>query len=91
MGRAKKYILGLTINALIFHMYILFIAGVFVMKSKRRGVRIEGILDDMHIINIIDMIVSFIFIMNVMNTMIMRNLLKFNTRFNLGNLVTLYV
>jgi len=51
--------------------------------SKRRGVRIKGVLDAMQIINITDMIVSFIFII-MMNTMIMRNLLKSNTRFNVG-------
>jgi len=85
--RAKKYILGLTITALIFHLYILFVAGVIKNRSREECALKMEYIGAMQIINIIDMIVSLIvplILIIVMNTMIMRNLLKSNTRFNVG-------
>lgn len=84
--RAKTIILVLTILALVSHSYSFVTAGVV----KNQGgdevcdLKIEY-LETMQIISIIDSIASLIVplvLIIVMNTMIMRNLLKFGRRFN---------
>ncbi|EGI61790.1 Neuropeptide capa receptor [Acromyrmex echinatior] len=86
VARAKTIILILTILALVSHSYSFITAGVV----KNQGgdevceLKIEY-LETMHIISIIDSIASLIVplvLIIVMNTMIMRNLLKFGRRFN---------
>lgn len=86
VARAKTIILVLTILALISHSYSFVTAGVV----KNQGgdevceLKIEY-LETMQIISIIDSIASLIVplvLIIVMNTMIMRNLLKFGRRFN---------
>ncbi|XP_011707078.1 PREDICTED: thyrotropin-releasing hormone receptor-like [Wasmannia auropunctata] len=86
VARAKTIILVLTILALVSHSYSFITAGVV----KNQGgdevceLKIEY-LETMQIISIIDSIASLIVplvLIIVMNTMIMRNLLKFGRRFN---------
>ncbi|XP_011873888.1 PREDICTED: thyrotropin-releasing hormone receptor-like isoform X2 [Vollenhovia emeryi] len=86
VARAKTIILVLTILALVSHSYSFVTAGVV----KNQGgdevceLKIEY-LETMQIISIIDSIASLIVplvLIIVMNTMIMRNLLKFGRRFN---------
>lgn len=84
--RAKTIILVLTILALVSHSYCFITAGVVKNQDGDEvcDLKIEY-LGTMKIISIIDSIASLIVplvLLIVMNTMIMRNLLKFGRRFN---------
>lgn len=84
--RAKIIVLVLTIFALASHLYSFVTAGVVKNQDGDEvcNLRIEY-LQIMRIINIIDSIASLIVplvLIIVMNTMIMRNLFKFDRRFN---------
>ncbi|CAL1689866.1 unnamed protein product [Lasius platythorax] len=86
VARAKTIILVLTIFALASHSYSFVTAGVVRNQDGDEvcDLRIEY-LETMRIISIIDSIASLIVplvLIIVMNTMIMRNLLKFGRRFN---------
>lgn len=86
VARAKMIIRVLTIFALASHSYSFVTAGMVKNQDgdKVCDLRIEY-LETMRIISIIDSIVSLIVplvLIIVMNTMIMRNLLKFGRRFN---------
>lgn len=86
VARAKMIIRVLTIFALASHSYSFVTAGVVQNQDGDEvcDLRIEY-LETMRIISIIDSIVSLIVplvLIIVMNTMIMRNLLKFGRRFN---------
>lgn len=84
--RAKKTISILTIIALLSHLYSFVIAG---LVTNRNGYEVcdlrEDYLQTMHIISIIDSIVSLIVPLVLivgMNTMIMKKLVKFSRQFN---------
>lgn len=86
IARAKTIIVGLTILALASHSYSFVTAGVVQHPdgSELCDLKIEY-LETMRIISIIDSIASLIVplvLIIVMNTMIMRNLLKFGRQFN---------
>ncbi|KAI4500000.1 hypothetical protein M0802_004870 [Mischocyttarus mexicanus] len=85
IARAKAIILILVILALASHSYAFITAGVVKVNDGYEfcGLKIEH-LETMRIISIIDTIASLIVplvLITVMNTMIMRNLLRFSRRF----------
>lgn len=86
VARAKMIILVLTILALVSHSYSFVTAGVVKIQDGDEMCELKReYLETMQIISIIDSIASLIVplvLIIVMNTMIMRNLLKFGRRFN---------
>ncbi|XP_076293783.1 uncharacterized protein LOC143215511 [Lasioglossum baleicum] len=86
IARAKAIVLVLVILALASHSYSFVTAGVVLTRDGEEYCDLKSeYMETMKIINIIDSIVSLIaplVLIIVMNTMIMRNLLKFSKRFN---------
>lgn len=86
VARAKTIILVLTILALVSHSYSFVTAGVVKNQGGDEMCELKAeYWQTMRIISIIDSIASLIVplvLIIVMNTMIMRNLLKFGRRFN---------
>lgn len=86
VARAKTIIAGLTVLALASHSYSFVTAGVVLHPDGDEMCDLKPeYLETMRIISIIDSIASLIVplvLIIVMNTMIMRNLLKFGRRFN---------
>nr|XP_031839008.1 uncharacterized protein LOC116429807 isoform X1 [Nomia melanderi] len=85
ISRAKSIVLVLVILALTSHSYSFVTAGVVLTRDGEEycDLKVEY-METMKIINIIDSIVSLIaplVLIIVMNTMIMRNLLKFSQKF----------